>query len=83
MAAPARRSGFLETETGQEIHRLLQRMTADTGYHTPSSYSANTGLHPDNRISFTEKHLDYLIAHPKIDPQTYVANLRLMTRARR
>lgn len=73
---------FFESEEGLEIEKLLQNMAADMAFNTQSSYSANSTLHPDNLISFVEKHMNYLNLHPAINPREYIANLRLMTRLR-
>ncbi|MES2971005.1 MAG: hypothetical protein V4702_01640 [Patescibacteria group bacterium] len=77
-----KKPGFLETTEGIEIKNALQRMASDSAYMTESSYSANSVLYPNNLISFVDKHLNYLRAHPATDPQHYVSNLRLMTRLR-
>jgi hypothetical protein len=73
---------FLESEEAVEIKHTLESMVSDRTYNTESSYSANSGLYPDNLKPFVEKHMDYLSTHPAIDPDHYIANLRLMTRIR-
>ena len=77
-----RKVNFFESEEGIEIKETLQRMAADLAFNTESSYSANSTLHPDNQISFVEKHMTYLNIHPAINPREYLSNLRLMTRLR-
>ena len=77
-----KKPGFLETAEGMEIEQLLISMSSDPAYMTKSSYSANGDLYPGNTISFVDKHLNYLRAHPTTDPRHYVSNLRLMTRLR-
>jgi len=47
-----------------------------------SSYSANAALYPDGQIPFVEKHIAYLMDHPKVDHAQYLANLRLMLKVR-
>lgn len=64
----------------QDIREALEAMAADNVYATDHSYSANTDAWSDNRKPFVEVHLEYLRAHPKLDPRTYLANLRLRTR---
>lgn len=69
--------------TPEQEARLLSalaEMEQNVGFNTASQYSGNTEKHPDNQISFTEKHLDHLKKFPNIDPDQYVMNLRLMTR---
>lgn len=76
------RPTFLDTEKGKEIRRKFQRMTDDDSYNTASSYSANRLLYPDNLMPFVDKHMGYLVDHPLLDPDTYLANVRLATRLR-
>jgi hypothetical protein len=82
MATFKTRSGFLDSEEGLDIRQKLQFMMVDSQYNTSSSYSANSMLHPDNLISFVDKHMNYLNVHPNLDAWMYIANLRLMTRIR-
>jgi len=82
MAAVKSRNGFAETAEGQEIKHKLELMAADIAFNTKSSYSANSVLHPDNSITFVEKHMNYLINHPSLEPSQYLANVRLLTRLR-
>ena len=66
----------------QDIRDALKSMEIDGSLHTSSSYSANSVLWPDNQISFTEKHVAYLKAHPALKPEHYLSNLRLKIRKR-
>ncbi len=66
-----------------EIRQALHVMELDETLSTESSYSANTTLWPDNRISFTEKHIAYLKARPALNPRHYLSNLRLMIKLHR
>lgn len=75
-----KRSNFFDSEEGIAAEQELQRMACDITYNTASSYSSNTALYPTNVMSFTDKHMQYLSAHPALDPQQYLANLRLITR---
>jgi hypothetical protein len=34
------------------------------------------------RVSFRDRHKDYLDAHPKVNPQDYLANIKTMIRIR-
>lgn len=76
------RAGFIDTEKGKEISHKLQLMTIDDSYNTSSSYSANNLLYSDNRMPFVDKHMNYLVNHPLLDPDKYLANIRLATRIR-
>lgn len=82
MATVKKRVSFFESEEGVEIKECLLGMTKDKTYNTGSTYSANGITYPDNLIPFVDKHMNYLNSHPSIDPNQYVANLRLMTRQR-
>lgn len=72
---------FDENET-EIIRQMLQKIVLDQGYNTTSTYSANETDYPDHLIPFVEKHVAYLKNHPKLDPEQYIANLRLMTKIR-
>ena len=80
MPTAKKRVHFKESELGIAIRQSLVLMASDTAFNTSSSYSSNTTNHPDNLISFVDKHMDYLENHPGTDPGQYVSNLRLMTR---
>lgn len=80
MAAQKKRVNFYESLDGREVRRKLTAMSQDPAFNTTGGYSANSELYPDNVISFVDKHMSYLNAHPGVDPDHYVANLRLMTR---
>lgn len=68
--------------TEEEISVVLKKLEADPAFVTTPAYRANTSLFPNNSISFVDAHLTYLKLHPKLDPNHYLANLRLMTRKR-
>ncbi len=82
MSTTSKRLNFADTIEGQATKDALCLMAADNAYNTLSSYSANGILYPDHQISFVDKHMNYLVAHPSTDPQLYMSNLRLMTRIR-
>ena len=76
----AKKINFFESEEGHKAKASLQSMANSSGFHTKSSYSANTTVYPGNTISFVDKHMNYLNAHRDLNPDQYIANLRLMTR---
>lgn len=82
MSTQNKRPNFLETQEGAEAKQLLEAMTTDPLYNTESSYSANVIAHPDNTMSFVDKHMEYMRNHPALSPKHYISNLRLMTRVR-
>lgn len=64
------------------VREQLEKMAEDLSLNTPSSYSADTASYPDNQISFVDKHIEYLLCHPKLDSRHYLANLRMKIRSR-
>jgi len=75
-----KKPGLFETPEGDIIVEELKRMSASPSFLTGASYAANSDLYPENSMSFVQKHVAYLRAHPATDPQQYLSNLRLMTR---
>ncbi|HEX9153286.1 MAG TPA: hypothetical protein VF809_00525 [Candidatus Saccharimonadales bacterium] len=73
---------FYESEEGADTLRELTIMAKDLVYNTGSSFSADAERYPDNKIPFVDKHMKYLNAHPSVNPQQYISNLRLMTKRR-
>ena len=63
--------------TEEQILEELKSMVSDASYKTEKGY-----INVDELVSFTKKHSTYLKTHPKVNPQYYLANLRVMTRAR-
>ncbi len=80
MATVKKRISFFDSEEGIMVKEALDTMANDKAYNTSDSYSANIAQNPNNLITFTDKHMNYLNSHPKIDPKQYIANLRLMTK---
>ena len=67
-----------------EVRQKLEEMERNPLLNTrTSSYSANVALYPDGQIPFVEKHITYLLDHPKVDHSQYLSNLRLMLKTRR
>lgn len=71
--------GYIEEA---DIRAALTGMEKDASFNTTSSYSPNAALYPDQQMSFQAKHMAYLKANPAINPEQYLANLRLKTRRR-
>ncbi|MGB4758958.1 MAG: hypothetical protein WBP26_02785 [Candidatus Saccharimonadales bacterium] len=82
MAASKNRAGFLTSPEGIDTLNTLREMEESDSYYTESSYSANSALYADNLIPFADKHIQYLMTHPNMDPLQYISNLKLMTRVR-
>lgn len=82
MATYKRKEDFFTTEEGIKFLKALHEMSLDTTYITEEGYSSNSERYPGNRISFVNKHMDYLVKHPTTNPAHYLSNLRLMTRVR-
>ena len=82
MATAGKKIDLYNSEEGLKIKELLQLMAKDKTYYTESSYSANVNKYPNNRRTFVDKHMDYLSAHPTMNPDQYISNLKLVTRIR-
>lgn len=80
MPTQKKRSDFITSEEGAAARDRLRAMSKDPIYQTGASYSANAQLHPDHLITFVDKHMAYLCAHPALDVEQYLSNLRLVTR---
>lgn len=64
------------------VREQLEQMVADVSMNTLPSYSADIATYPDKQMPFVDKHLNYLLNHPKIDSAQYLANLRMRVRSR-
>lgn len=76
------REAVIERMKQYDVRKQLQRMVDDPNMMTSSSYSANGEMYPDHQIPFVDKHVAYLMGHPKVDMSHYLANLRLMLKKR-
>ncbi len=83
MATYKKKLDFFATQEGDEFKQTLREMERDNSFITESGYSANAELYPDHSISFVDRHVAYIKAHPSTDPSQYLSNLKLMTRVRR
>lgn len=83
MATTKRRNDFVNTDEGIAVKQQLLAIAENETYNTGSSYSTDADLYPDNQIPFVDKHMNYLINHPQLDAQKYLANVKLMSRIRR
>lgn len=75
-----KKPGLFETAEGEAIVTELQRMSHDSNFTTKATYAPNSEMYPTNKMSFVQRHKEYLRTHPATDPQMYLSNLRLMTR---
>jgi hypothetical protein len=82
MASLKKRPDFFQSEEGAAVKAALVFMQTDELYNTESTYSANTAVYPDNKMTFVDRHMNYLSQHQSVDINQYLSNLRLMTRAR-
>jgi hypothetical protein len=80
--ALTRGKSFLDSQEGKDLRNILRQMTLDSSYNTVSSYSADSLTYSDSLMPFIDKHMNYLNAHPKLEVNMYVANLKLMTHIR-
>lgn len=65
-----------------DIEQQLRDMVVNKKYNTDASYSANLADYPSHLIPFVDKHMNYIVKHSNIDPEHYLANLRLITKIR-
>ena len=79
---PKTRANFANTEEGKEFRRQLQQIADSSMYSTPSSYSPNTKLYPDNRMPFVDKQMNYIIKYPLLDAQLYISDIKNTTKIR-
>lgn len=69
--------------TDANVREKLLAMQQDPQFTTQaSSFSPDSDLYPDGQIPFVDKHIAYLMKYPKLDPDQYLANLKLMLRKR-
>lgn len=72
----------MSAEEEAVVAAILEAMEADARYNTPSRYSSNTALYPDNVVTFSAGHMNNLRKYPNINPDQYIQNLKLITRIR-
>lgn len=82
MPTVKKRNYLIGTEEGSRIEDELRRMERSEAFNTEASYSANVVVYANHQMPFKDKHLTYLNSNPQVDPQQYLANLRLMTKIR-
>lgn len=64
------------------VREKLEQMASSDTFNTTTSYSPDTEQYPDHQMPFADKHIDYLMSHPQINSEQYLANLRMRTRSR-
>lgn len=79
MAAP-QQEGYINNVSENEIVAALKTLKRNSLYRTEPAYRGNAEKWPNNQISFVDFHIGYLKMHPTLDPNHYIANLRLMLR---
>ncbi|MCA9332420.1 hypothetical protein KDA00_00945 [Candidatus Saccharibacteria bacterium] len=83
MANYKKKADFFDTEEGNDFIKALKTMVKDNSYYTEPTFSANSELYPDQLIPFVDKHVQYISNHSLVNPQHYLANLRIITKVRR
>lgn len=76
MRSTAQKKVFFESAEGIELRRELTEIFNDPGHNTQSSYTAVS----IDRLSFIDKHMNYMGNYPDMNHHQYLSNLRLMTR---
>jgi hypothetical protein len=82
MATLKRRTDFYTSEEGKLVQTTLTVLLADEVYNTEPTYSAKKESYPDGNMPFIDRHMQYLEAHPMVNVQQYLSNLRLMIKQR-
>lgn len=70
---------FLDSDIGGKARKELKRMQGDPMYNTQSRFTPMQ----NQALSFVDRHMKYLSEHPKLNPDHYLKNIRLMTRLKR
>lgn len=70
---------FFKSESGRAAKAELTVMEKDPRYNTLGSYSAKLA----HDMPFVKRHMKYLSEHPKLNPDHYLSNLKLMTKIKR
>jgi hypothetical protein len=83
MPSKSRSQSTTEFMSDAEVRQALSLMDGDSSYKTDPGYSSSDTLYPAHQVPFIERHVQYLQNHPKVNPEHYLANLRIMTRIRR
>lgn len=82
MSTAKRKVDLFHAEEAQALRDELKRMVLDSKYKTESSYTADASNYPDRLMPFVENHLTYLTKHPGVNPDHYLANLRISLKIR-
>lgn len=80
MPVNKQRVDFLNSQAASDIKAELSKMAKSPKYNTEDSYTCSNAAHPDGKITFVEKHLQYIASHQDTNPSHYLANLKLKTR---
>lgn len=83
MSTSKKRVDLFNSEESEYIRRALRLMVTDNKYKTESSYTANVSAYPTHKMPFVESHLTYLSKHPQLNPDHYLANLRISLKIRK
>jgi hypothetical protein len=78
----SKKPNFLESVEAVNVKARLLQMQTDRAFNTHSTYSADETKYPNHQMSFVDKHMAYLASHPAVDPEHYLANLRLISKIR-
>ena len=70
---------FLLTEAGASAKVALHHMVQSPAYNTDPAYDISL----ERSVLFIDRHINYLVKHPYINPVSYISNLKIMTKASR
>lgn len=60
----------------------LRSMESSSTYLTKPNYRGTSERWTDDYVSFVDYHINYLRTHPTLNPEHYIANLRLVLNKR-
>lgn len=75
--AAQHQDGFINDVREEDIIGELKTLESSPVYLTAPAYRGNEEKWPNHQIPFIEFHLNYLKAHPGLNPYHYISNLRL------
>lgn len=76
MRSTAQKKLFFESPEGRALRQELTEIFNDPAHNTKSTYTAASL----DRLSFIDKHMNYMGNFPDMNHRQYVSNIKLMTR---
>lgn len=77
-----KRVDIYDSELGTEVLGTLQSMERNPVFRTVDEATRDLELYPSGIVPFVDKHMQYLHKHPLLNPEHYLANLRVKLKIR-